>query len=330
MRDARIYQWNRAVVGFVLGLMLAGHACAQPAASYPSKPITVIVAFPAGGTSDVLARAVGEKLSAAWGQPILVENKPGASGNIAATAVAQAPADGYTLLLSAAAISVAPTLYKNPGFKLFDDLTPITVIGTVPFMLVTNPSLPVNSFTEFMRYATSNPNKLSMGSGGNGTITHLAGELMKMRARIEFTHVPYKGGIQAMTDLLGGRIDFTIDGGPILVPHIATQKLRLLAVTSARRLPQYPALPTVAESGYPGFQASAWQMLLAPAGTPKSIVEKIQADIAQALRDPALAGRLLKMGVEPIGDTPEATGTFLRGEITKWAEVVRVSGAKID
>lgn len=325
-----MYNWNHALVGFVLSLLLVGQACAQPTSSYPSKPVTVIVAFPAGGTSDVLARTVGERLSAAWRQPVLVENRPGASGNIAATAVAQAAPDGYTLLLSAAAISVAPALYKNPGFRLFDDLVPITVIGTVSFMLVTSPTLPVSSFAEFLRYAANNPNKLSMGSGGNGTITHLAGELMKMRARVEFTHVPYKGGIQGMTDLLGGRIDFTIDGGPILVPHIATQKLRLLAVTSAQRLPQYPAVPTVAESGYPGFQASAWQMVLAPAGTPKSIVEKIQSDIALAIRDPALADRLIKMGVEPIGDTPEASGTFLRSEITKWADVVRQSGAKID
>ena len=287
--------------------------------------------FPAGGgTSDLLARVIGQKLSEAWGQPVIVENKPGASGNIGAAMVAKAPPDGYTLLVAAAAISTAPALYKDPGFKLFEQLTPVTVIGTVPFMLVVHPSLPVTTVAQFVDYAKKNPNKLSLGSGGNGTIPHLGGELFKQRAGIDFTHVPYKGGILAMNDLVGGQIQFTIDGGSHVVTQIDANRIRLLAVTSAQRLPAYPNVPTVAESGYPGYEASAWQMLLVTAGTPKPIVDKIQQEVAKALRSPDVSERLQKLGIVPSGITPAETEAFLRAEMTKWGDVVRTTGAKID
>ena len=311
-------------------LAFEGPALAQDARGFPGKPVTIIVPFPAGGTSDVLARAIGQRLSQAWGQPVVVENRPGASGNIGAIAVSKAAPDGHTMLVAAAAISTAAALYKDPGFKLFESLAPVTVLGTVPFMLVVHPSLPVTSVAEFVDYAKKNPNKLSLGSGGNGTIPHLGGELFKMRAGITFTHVPYKGGAQAMADLVGGQIQFTIDGGAHVVSQIDAGKVRLIAVTGAERLPQYPKVPTLAESGYPGYAASAWQMLLVPAATPRPIVEKIHADVARVLKSPDFAERFTAMGITPSGIPPGETEVFLRAEMAKWGEVITTSGAKLD
>jgi len=323
---------SRIVRALLVALGLAAAvANAQDARNFPSKPITIVVPFPSGGgTSDLLGRILQQKLQEAWGQTVIVENRPGASGNIGAASVAKAPPDGHTLLIGAAAISTAQALYKDPGFKLFENLVPVTVIGTVPFMLVVHPSLPVTSVAQFVDYAKKNPNKLSLGSGGNGTIPHLGGELFKQRAGIEFAHVPYKGGILAMNDLVGGQIEFTIDGGSHVVTQVDAGKIRLLAVTSAQRLPAYPNVPTLAESGFPGYEASAWQMLLIPAATPKPIVEKIQQEVAKALRTPDVSERLVKLGIVPSGMPPAQAEAFLRNEMNKWGEVVRTTGAKID
>ena len=321
----------RTLVAAVIVVASIGAGPVAHAQAYPTKPITIIVPFPAGGgTSDLLARVIAQKLSEAWGQPVIVDNKPGASGNIGAAMVAKSPPDGYTLLMAAAAISTAPALYKDPGFKLFENLTPLTVIGTVPFMLVVHPSLPVTNVAEFIAYAKANPNKLSLGSGGNGTIPHLGGELFKMRAGIQFEHIPYKGGILAMNDLVGGQIQFTIDGGSHVVTQIEAGKIRLIAVTSAQRLPAYPNVPTVAESGFPGYEASAWQMLLVAGGTPKPIVDKIQQEVAKALKSPDVAERLQKLGITSSGISTAETDAFLRAEMLKWGDVVKKTGAKID
>ncbi len=321
----------RTVVAAVIVVASIGTGPVAHAQAYPTKPITIIVPFPAGGgTSDLLARVVAQKLSEAWGQPVIVDNKPGASGNIGAAMVAKSPPDGYTLLVAAAAISTAPALYKDPGFKLFENLTPVTVIGTVPFMLVVHPSLPVTNVAEFIAYAKANPNKLSLGSGGNGTIPHLGGELLKMRAGIQFEHIPYKGGILAMNDLVGGQIQFTIDGGSHVVTQIEAGKIRLIAVTSPQRLPAYPNVPTVAESGFAGYEASAWQMLLVAGGTPKPIVDKIQQEVAKALKSPDVAERLQKLGITSSGISTADTDAFLRAEMLKWGDVVKKTGAKID
>jgi len=282
------------------------------AQTYPTKPITIIVPFPAGGGTTTSWHASSARSLGGLGQPVIVENKPGASGNIGAAMVAKSPPDGHTLLVAAAAISTAPALYKDPGFKLVRPAGAVTVIGTVPFMLVVHPSLPVTNVAEFVDYAKKNPNKLSLGSGGNGTIPHLGGELFKMRAGIDFTHVPYKGGILAMNDLVGGQIQFTIDGGSHVVTQIDAGRIRLLAVTSAQRLPAYPNVPTVAESGYPGYEASAWQMLLVAAGTPKPIVDRIQQEVARALKSPDVSERLQKLGIVPSGITPPRRGVPAR------------------
>jgi tripartite-type tricarboxylate transporter receptor subunit TctC len=319
-------------LGLTMGLLAtATSGFAQDAKSFPSKPVTFIVPFPSGGgTSDILARMIGQKLSEAWGQPVVVENKPGAAGNIGAALLAKAPPDGHTIMIAAAAISTSPALYKDIGFKPFETVTPVTLLGKVPFMLVVHPSVPANNVAEFIDYAKKNPNKLSLGSGGSGTIPHLGGELFKMRAGIQFAHVPYKGGIQAMTDLVGGHIQFTMDGGAHVVAQIDGKKVRMLAVTTPRRLPQYPDTPTLAESGFPGFEASAWQMLFVTGGTPKPIVDKIQAEVSRILKTPEVSEILLKGGIVPSGITTAETEAFLRAEMVKWAEVVKVSGAKVD
>jgi tripartite-type tricarboxylate transporter receptor subunit TctC len=319
----------RLIAAFVFAASCAG-ASAQDARSFPSKPLTIVVPFPAGGTSDILARTIGQRLSQAWGQPVVVENRPGASGNIGAAAVAKSPPDGHTLLVGAAAISTAAALYKDPGFRLFESLAPVTVLGTVPFMLVVHPAMPAKSVAEFVDYAKKHPNKLSLGSGGNGTIPHLGGELFKQRAGIAFTHVPYKGGAQAMADLVAGQIDFTIDGGAHVVSQIDAGKVRMLAVTTPERLAQYPNVPTVAESGFPGYAASAWQMLLVPAATPRPIVEKIQAEVSRAINAPDIAERIRAMGIVPSGMPTAESEAFLRAEMAKWSDVISKSGAKLD
>jgi tripartite-type tricarboxylate transporter receptor subunit TctC len=326
-----IHRLVRAL-GLAVGLLAtAAAAFAQDAAAFPSKTVTFIVPFPSGGgTSDILARVIGQKLSEAWGQPVVVENKPGAAGNIGAALLAKAPADGHTIMIAAAAISTAPALYKETGFRHFETVQPVTLLGKVPFMLVVHPSLPVNNVAEFLDYAKKNPNKMSLGSGGSGTIPHLGGELLKMRTGIQFAHVPYKGGIAAMTDLVGGHIQFTIDGGSHVVAQINGKKVRMLAVTTPQRLPQYPDTPTLAESGLPGFEASAWQMLFVTGGTPRPIVDKIQAEVSRILKTPDVADILLKGGIVPSGISTAETEAFLRAEMTKWAEVVKVSGAKVD
>ena len=327
----QVHRVIHAIGAGIVLLAAAGFSGVALAQAWPTRPITIIVPFPSGGgTSDLLARVIGQKLSEAWGQPVIVENRPGAAGNIGAAAVAKSPPDGYTLLVAAAAISTASALYKDPGFKLFETLTPVTVIGTVPFMLVVNPTLPVTTVAQFLDYAKKNPTKLSLGSGGNGTIPHLGGELLKMRAGIQFEHIPYKGGILAMNDLVGGQIQFTIDGGAHVVTQIDAGRIRLLAVTSPQRLPAYPNVPTLSESGLPGYEASAWQMLLVAGSTPKPIVDKIQQEVARAVQSPDLMERLQKLGITPSGITPAETDAFLRAEMAKWGEVVRVTGARIE
>jgi tripartite-type tricarboxylate transporter receptor subunit TctC len=317
-----------AVVGVTSALLVS--ASGVEAQAFPSRPVTLVVPFAPGATTDILARSVAQELSVAWQQPVIVENKPGASGNIGAVQVANAAPDGHTLLVAAAAISASPALYKDPGFKLFDTLKPVTVLGVVPLMLIVHPELPAQTVAEFVDHARKHPGKLALGSGGNGTIPHLGGELFKMRAGIDFVHIPYRGGSQAMAALIGGQIQFTIDGGPHVAPQIAAGKVRLLAVTSAKRLPQYAAVPTLAESGFPGYEASAWTMVLAPGATPKSLIDRIQADMTRALQAPGMAARLEKLDVQPRSDTPAEAETFLRQEVAKWSEVIKVSGARVD
>ena len=298
------------------------------AQEYPTKTIRIIAPFSPGATSDVLGRAIGQKLATAWNVTVVNENKPGGGGVVGAEIVAKAPPDGHTLLAAAAAIGVIPALLPKLPFELYKDLVPITLIGTVPFMMLVHPSVPANTVQEFIAYARANPGKMNFGSGGNGTIPHMGGELMKLRAGLDMTHVPFKGGADSLTALLGGQIQMTIDGGPHVIGHIRSGALRLLGVATLQRLPEFPNTPTIAESGLPGFESNAWQSLWVTGGTPPATIRKISAEVMAILRSPDIVERLKAMGVTPIGSTPAEAETFIRAETAKWAAVIKASGAK--
>ncbi len=309
-------------------LCAALFASAAFAQDYPSKALRIVAPFAPGATSDLLGRLVGESLRAAWNVAVIVENKPGAGGVIGADFVAKSAPDGHTLLVGAASIGVMPALYKELPFQLYKDLVPVSILGTVPFMLVAHPSLPVRSVQELVAYAKLNPGKLSFGSGGNGTISHLGGELLKSRAGLDMVHVPFKGGAQSMTALLGGQIHFAIDGGPHVVSQVKANAVRLLAVATRERLAEFAATPTIAESGFPGFESNAWQSLWVAGGTPPAALQKLAAEVQRAVRAPEIAEKFRAMGIEPIGSSPDEAERFVRAETAKWAEVIRVSGAK--
>ena len=298
------------------------------AQEYPTKTIRIIAPFSPGATSDVLGRIIGQKLAAAWNVTVVNENKPGGGGVVGGEIVAKALPDGHTLLAAAAAIGVIPALLPKLPFELYKDLVPITLIGTVPFMMLVHPSVPANTVQEFIAYARANPGKINFGSGGNGTIPHMGGELMKLRAGLDMTHVPFKGGADSLTALLGGQIQMTIDGGPHVIGHIRSGALRLLGVATLQRLPEFPNTPAMAESGLPGFESNAWQSLWVTGGTPPATIRKISTEVMAILRSPEIVERLKVMGVTPIGSTPAEAETFIRAETAKWAAVIKASGAK--
>lgn len=301
------------------------------AQGYPNKPVRMVVPFPPGGTTDILARAVGQKLSEAWGQQVVIDNRPGAGGNIGTDLVAKAPADGYTLLMGTVGTqAINASLYAKLPFDPVKDFAPVTLVASVPNVLVVNKTIPSNSVKELIALAKSKPGQLNFASSGNGTSIHLAGELFKSMTGISMTHIPYKGSAPALTDLIGGQTNMMFDNLPSSMQHIKSGTLRALAVTSAKRSPALPDVPTVAESGVPGFEASSWFGVLAPAGTPKEIVAKINADIVKALAAPDIKERLSGQGAEPVGNSPEQFAAYIKTEIVKWAKVVKDSGAKIE
>jgi len=316
-----------------LGLLAATAAGAQtnPAASYPSRAITMVVPFPAGGTTDILGRFVGQALSAAWSQPVVIENRGGAGGNIGAGAVAKAAPDGYTLLVGTVGTNaINASLYAKMPYDTLKDFVAVTQIAAVPNMLVVTPSLPVNSVAELIAYAKANPGKLNMASSGNGTSIHLSGELFKVMTGVDMVHVPYKGSAPALNDLISGQVQLMFDNMPSALPQVKGGTLKALAVTSATRSPAMPDLPTVAEAGVPGFEASSWFGIFAPAGTPKEIVDKLQAEIARILKTPEMAERLAQQGAAPVGNTSAEFTAYTQAEFKKWADVVKASGAKVD
>ncbi|MGO4306302.1 Bug family tripartite tricarboxylate transporter substrate binding protein [Cupriavidus sp. RAF12] len=323
-----------AALGTLLGPLAAvpGHA----ADAYPTKPIRLVVPFPAGGTTDILARAVAAELSKLPGWNVVVDNKPGAGGNIGTDIVAKSAPDGYTLLMGTVGThGINQSLYGKLPFDPIKDFAPITEVASVPNVLVVNPAFAqkngINSVNDLIAYARANPGKLNMASSGNGTSIHLAGELFKTQTKTFMVHFPYRGSGPALTDLSGGTMQLMFDNLPSSMQLIKSGKLKALAVTSAKPSPALPDLPTVAAAAkLPQFEASSWFGLLAPAGTPHDIINRIQQEVAKSLATPAMRERLVAQGADPVGNTPEQFAAFIRSEHTKWAKVVKDSGAKVD
>nr|MBF0683279.1 tripartite tricarboxylate transporter substrate binding protein [Pseudomonas sp.] len=300
-------------------------------AEYPDRPIRLIVPFSAGGSSDVLGRLLAEAIRPILGQPIIVENKPGAGGNIGGDLVAKSKPDGYTLLLAAAGPTVInPHLYKNMTFDPAKDLAPITVIAREHNLMAVNPSVPAKNLSEFIEHAKKHPATLSFGSPGNGTPAQLAGELLKQQAGIQMQHVPYKGSAPAVSDLVAGHIHVMIDNMPALLPQVQAGRLRALAVPSDARAQAMPDVPTFEESGLEGYVVMAWKSLMAPAGTPAAVIDKVQAAVAQALQDPELRKRLVDLGAEPWGSTPAEFRKQIETETAWWGDLIQRTGTRIE
>jgi len=304
---------------------------AEPGMAFPSKPVRLVVPFTPGGSTDILARAIGQRLSELWGQPVVIDNRPGAGGSIGMDAVARSAPDGYTLVMGhIGTLAANPALYAKLSYDPVRDFAPVTLVAMVPNVLVVGPAVQSRNVQELIALAKSKPGKLDYGSGGNGSAAHLATEYFKLRAGIDLQHIPYKGTAPALADLLGGQIALMITGLPPVLPHVKSGKLRILGVASPRRLPQFPDIPTIAESGVPGYEATQWYGLLVPAATPKDVVAKLNRDAVAALMDPTVAERLAGEGALPVGDTPEQFGAFIRSEIELWGKVIRATGAKVD
>ena len=323
----------KCVIGLVL--MAASAQAAMPleahAQSYPAKPVRLVVPFPAGGATDVVARILGLRLGEVLGQSVLIDNRPGAGGNIGAEIVAKAPADGYTLLVcSPAEVAINVTLYSKMPYDPVRDFAPVTLATSAPLVLVVPPTLPVRSVRELSALARSRPGQLTYASSGSGGPQHLAGEHFKIMAQIDMVHVPYKGGAPAITDLLGGHVQLFFAGLPPALPHIRANKLRALAVTSAKRTAILPSAPTIDESGLKGFAVDNWQGVLAPAATPKEIVARLNAEIVRILEAPDVKQRLFDAGAEPVASSQQQFAAYIKSEIEKYAAIVRKSGARVD
>jgi len=301
---------------------------ASPA--YPSQPIRIVVTFTTGGAPDILARLIGEKLQAAWKQSVVVENKPGAGGNIGADAVAKASPDGYTLVMGTVGThSINGALYANMPYDMVRDFTPIALVATTPNMLVVNNDVPAKTLPELIALG-KREGGMTFASSGAGTSIHVSGELFKSMTGIDMTHVPYKGRASAIPDLLGGRVTMMFDNMPSSLPLVREGKLRALGVTSAQRSPAAPDIPTIAEQGLPGFEAVSWFAMFAPAGTPRPVIDQLQQGVKAALDSPDVAGKLKDIGLQPVGSTPDELASYQRSEIAKWAKVVAASGARVE
>ncbi|HWI14799.1 MAG TPA: tripartite tricarboxylate transporter substrate binding protein [Burkholderiales bacterium] len=319
---------NTIIAGLIAAAALPAVA-AEDASNYPSKPIRLVVPFTPGGSTDILARVIGMKLTEAWGKQVVIDNRPGAGGNIGVDLVAKSPADGYTLVMGhIGTFGVNPTLYPKLPYDPIRDFQPITLVALVPNMLSVNPALPAKSVKELVTLAKAKPGTINFGSGGNGSAAHLAGEYFKLMTKTEITHIPYRGTSPAVTDLIAGQIQMIITGVPPTLNFVKSGKLRALGVATSRRLALLPDLPTIAEAGVPGYEATQWYGVLAPAGTPKPIVTKLNAEMAKAIKGPDVREKLAADAAEPVGNSPEEFGAFIKKEIARWAPVVKASGAR--
>jgi tripartite-type tricarboxylate transporter receptor subunit TctC len=309
--------------------LAAGHLPAA-AQAYPAKPIHLVVGYAAGGSTDSVARLLGQKLAEELGQPVVVENKPGAGATIASDYVAKSAPDGYTLFMSTIANTINTTLYKRLSFDFERDFAPVSLVATVPNVLVVNPDVPAKTVKEFIALAKSKPGEINFGSSGSGSSVHLSGELFNMVAGVKLTHVPYKGSAPAAVDLMSGQIQAMFDNLSTALPFIKAGKLRALAVTSAERSPAAPDIPTMAEAGLPECEVLSWFALVAPAKTPKDIVDRLNAATVKALADPAVKQQFAALGADPVSSTPAVLADLIKSETAKWAKVVKASGASVD
>ena len=327
---------RRMAIGAIVATAALGmgpafaQGAAPPAGAYPTKPITMVVPFPPGGPTDLVARVLAQKIGEQLGQSVLVDNRGGANGNIGAAYVAKAPADGYTILYNTSSITLSPSLYKNVPYDVSKDFLPVASVAVVPLGLVVNPSVPANTVAEFVAYAKAHPGKLSYGSAGNGNVTHLGAFQFVQANGLEATHVPYKGSAPADVDLVGGQIQFMTDTVNSVMPFVRDRRLKMLAVTTGKRMALFPDVPTLAESGMPGFEVGAWQGVMGPAGTPPDVVARLNAEIVKALGTAAVRERLALQGAEPLGSTPAEYGAYVQKELRRWAGVVKATGVTLD
>jgi len=311
-------------------ILLSVAAASVLAQGYPDKPLKLVVPFPPGGPTDIVGRLVAQKLAEGIGQPVVVENRPGAGGTVGSTAVARAPADGYTLLYGSTTLAIAPSLYRDLAYDPRTAFAPISLVSRGPIIAAVNAQLPAKTLKDFIALAKSSPGRINYGSAGSGTPPHLAAELFKTVAGVDLVHVPYKGGGPAVSDLAGGQVQVCFEGLPTLLPHIKSGKVRALAITGAKRDPALPEVPTFAEAGLPGYDANFWNGLVAPAGTPAEVIARLNSVLVQALATPEVHAAFVRLGLEAAGTTPQQFGDFIAAEIDKWARVVKASGAKID
>jgi len=315
----------------IAGLATAFSTTAAPAAeSYPAKPIRIVVAYTPAGTTDILARAIGQKLTEAWGQPVIIDNRPGANGNIGTEYAAKATADGYTLLMTTAAPhGVNPGLYRKLGFDAIKDFAGISLVATVPNVLVVNPAFGVKDVKELIAHLRSKPGKVNFGSPGYGSTGHMSVELFMAMTGTKMNHVPYKGDAGVLADVMAGQISLSLSNMPAYTPQIKAGRVRALAVSTAKRSPAAPEIPTMAEAGVPGYVTVAWFGLLAPAKTPREIINKLSAETARILKTPEVHARLSDLGAEPVGSTPGEFDAHIKAEIVKWAKVIKDANVEL-
>jgi tripartite-type tricarboxylate transporter receptor subunit TctC len=316
-------------------LVFAAHAsgpaqAAQPEADFPSRPMRLIVNFPPGGTTDILARLIGPKLAEAFKQAVVIDNRAGASGMIGANAVAKAGNDGYTFGFIISTNAISPALFANVPFDPVRDFAPITLLVSVPNVISVHPSVPASTLTELIALAKAQPGKLSFGTSGTGTAVHLTGELFKSLAKVDITHVPYKGGGPALSDLIAGQIPMGVQNIATVVQYVRAGRVRALGISSLERSPALPEVPTIASAGFPGFEAKEWYGLVAPAGTPVPIVARLNREIVRVMHLPDINARIAEQGAEIVADSPEQFGAFIKSELAKWTRIVRETGMRLE
>ncbi|MGH8810146.1 MAG: tripartite tricarboxylate transporter substrate binding protein [Noviherbaspirillum sp.] len=325
-----MHSLTRRLVRAAAGAMLAAAILPVSAQPYPAKPVRMIVPFPPGGPVDTTARVLGQKLSEQWGQPVVVDNRPGANGSLGADLAAKAPADGYTVFVNSIHHSVLPSLMPKLPYDIQKDFAPVSFAAQFAVFLVAHPSVPFKSVNELIAYAKSNPGKLAYASAGSGGGTHLAGELFKMQTGVDLLQVPYKGSAPAMTDLLGGQVQIMFSDGPTAAQHMKKGSIRVLGVASPQRSAVMPETPTISESGVKGYEAYSWAGIMVPAGTPKAVIASLNAAIVTALNNPDVKQRMLGIGAEAAPSTPEQYGKFFQAEMAKWSKLVKEANIRID